>query len=195
MEDGGSTVGEAAAGGRGGETRGWSPVESEGIAEGARGWRSRGQEETLGTPFCLCRDLPRNFAASFAASLRSGYGERATVRAATAPISRTLFLLLNDISFFPLICPIINPRDGLRENSHGRLPENSLHSAYSAAEEIRSTIPEDFHARQREISEIFTRAHFTISEAFRQAREKSERVAVFRVLARTDRPTVAKNSE
>lgn len=23
------------------------------------------------------------------------------------------------VSFFPLICPIINPRDSLRENSHG----------------------------------------------------------------------------
>lgn len=194
MEDGGSTVGEAAAGGRGGGTRGWSPVESERIAEGARGWRSRGQEETLGTPFCLCRDLPRNFAASFAASLRSGYGERATVRAATAPISRTLFLLLNgSLLLSPNLSDYKSPVTVFVKIL--TVPENSLHSAYSAAEEIRSTIPEDFHARQREISEIFTRAHFTISEAFRQAREKSERVAVFRALARTDRPTVAKNSE
>lgn len=92
--------------------------------EGACRWRSRGQEETLGTPFCLCRDLPRNFAASFAAPCEVGTrNEQQFERQPLQYLARyfSSSMAAERVSFFPLICPIINPRDGPRENCHGIL--------------------------------------------------------------------------
>lgn len=158
-----------------------------------------GSGRNSGNPFL---SLSRSSAKLWSLLLAASCGERATVRAAAARISRSLYLPAPQRfkQAFSLLSPNLSHSKSRRfcdENSHGA--RESSHAMtnvrFRFASRKDTVYPRFYGAFTTAVQDFHSNTfHRLTQRTLSRVREKSEQVALF-ALVRTDRPTVAKNGE